>query len=152
MPQDVTARGYIWSQCALHLTSWPSCSLHLKTWPNSMTISNGLSLITYISKDLISCQWQFQMGGISESVLFIWQVDCFKWVLTDDIDQAILDLLALTVSCRGIYLNLYTSSENMNSFQVLALHHRGLFYKRPIKWQIHAICEKHANLWNMFIT
>ena len=26
--------GYIWSQCALHLTSWPNCSLHLKTWPH----------------------------------------------------------------------------------------------------------------------
>ena len=37
---------YIWSQCALHLTSWPSCLLHLKTWPNSATISYGLSLTT----------------------------------------------------------------------------------------------------------
>ena len=31
----------------------------------------------------------------------------------------------------GGKLELDTSSENMNSFQVLLLHHRGLFYKRP---------------------
>ena len=38
--------GYIWSHCALHLTSCPSWTLNLKTWPNSVTVSNGLSLKT----------------------------------------------------------------------------------------------------------
>ena len=28
-------RGYILSQCALHLKTWLSCALHLKTWHNS---------------------------------------------------------------------------------------------------------------------
>ena len=37
---------YIWSHCALHLTSSPTWTLHLQTWPNSMTILNGLSLQT----------------------------------------------------------------------------------------------------------
>ena len=52
--------GYIWSQCALHMTSRPSCALHLKTWPH--------------------CN------------------NCFKWALTEDIDQNILDRLSLAVS------------------------------------------------------
>ena len=77
------------------------------------------------------------MGGISDlSVHFIWQVDHFEWALTEDIDQAILDLLSLTVLCREIYLNLYTSSENMNSFLVWVLHHRGLFHERSIKYNL----------------
>ena len=33
----------------------------------------------------------------------------------------------------GGKLELDTSSENMNSYQVLLLHHRGLFYKRPLR-------------------
>ena len=46
--------------------------------------------------------------------------DCFKWVLTSDIDQPIVDLLSLTVSIVGggaVYLaaDLQMSSENLNS-------------------------------------
>ena len=81
-------RGYMWSHCALHLTSWPTWTLHLKTWPNSMTVSNGLSLQTQISYDFISCHWHFEMGGISEHFIwqvdlvehFIWKVDLILWL------------------------------------------------------------------------
>ena len=39
----------------------------------------------------------------------------------------------------GGKLELDTSSENMNSFRVLLLHHRGLFYERPIRQVLSSI-------------
>ena len=57
---------------------------------------------------------------------------------------------ALLLVGRGDKLELDTSSENMNSFQVLVLHHRGLFYERPIKEQyqshLHVYCQSHLQL------
>ena len=59
----------------------------------------------------------------------------FEGALTEDIDQAILDLLSLTVSCVGggyFLISAFTSSEKMSSLRNLLLLHWGLFYERPI--------------------
>ena len=43
-------------------------------------------------------------------------------------------------------ISVCTSSENMSSFQVWVLHHRGLFYERPIRVYRHQeICEEEYN-------
>ena len=54
-----------------------------------------------------SCHWQFKLGGFRSSEgtphLKTWpnSADHFGWALTEGIDQAILDLLLLTISCGG---------------------------------------------------
>ena len=41
---------------------------YLGTSYYKLTVSNGLSLTTWSSKDVTSSDWQFHMGGISESL------------------------------------------------------------------------------------
>ena len=72
----------------LHLTSWPTWTLHLKAWPNSAICTHHLIC------------W----GGISESVHFIWKY------------ELISDVCGHFIWHRGVYLNLNTSSENINSY------------------------------------
>ena len=54
-----------------HISSW---SLHLRSsrgvYLNTLSVSNGLSLTTWISEELSSWHWQFCIGGISENVIW----------------------------------------------------------------------------------
>ena len=106
------------SSLLLSLLSW--WGVYLST----SSVSNELSLTTWMSKDLSSWHWQFHIGGISEHFI------CFEWALIDNMDQQRTLLLVLAVSYRG-YIG-RTSSENLNSFWVWLLLHRGLFYEIPI--------------------
>ena len=52
--------------------------------------------------------------------------------LEGDSGSKLEGVLLLVGRGDGDKLDLDTSSENMNSFAVLLLHHRGLFYERPM--------------------
>ena len=101
-----TGGGYIWSQCALHLTSWPSCSLHLKTWHNSALCHEMSLLGGYIWSQ---CALHLKSWPSCSLHLKTWPNcnDHFKWALTEDMAQTILDLLSLTVSNGGIILSVH---------------------------------------------
>ena len=64
-------------------------------------------------------------------------------------------ILLFTTRCHSLggKLELYTSSENMNSLQNLLLLHRGLFYKRPTSLKMHLYKSKKRTCpVNIFIT
>ena len=44
--------------------NWHSWPLDISSSVNHLTVSNGLSLQTFISQSVICCKWQFQMGSI----------------------------------------------------------------------------------------
>ena len=132
-----------------------------------------------MSYDFIPCHWQFQMGGISEHFIwqadlvehFIWKLDLILWLFqmgshwrhrlgnswsavtgsftwgvylnlntsSENINSYLMSVCTSSCSLhltttRGVCLTayLYTSSANVNSFQVWVLLHRGLFFERPI--------------------
>ena len=94
------------SQCQHDLTS--CCS-----WSPDVTIGGYI----WSSCALHLKSWPYS----SSSVHIIWK------------DDLIL-LLATRCHYQGVHLIfMCTSSENMSSFWVWVLHHRGLFYKRPTR-------------------
>ena len=141
--------GFIW---ALHLTSWPSWTLHLKTWPNSAVCDLLGHFIWKLDLILPSVHiilfggyiwqliWVLHLTSWPSCALHLktWpnSVICFKWALTDNIDQWRLHLLSLAVSCWGyiweliwvLHLKIWTH------LPFYALLHRRSFhitYKRP---------------------
>ena len=48
--------------------------------------------------------------------------DCFEWALTSDIDQPILDLLALTVSIGGSICQVWCSGIQGIYAQLMGVH------------------------------
>ena len=70
-----------------------------------------------------------------------------KVTLAVNLKVTLVVAVNLKVPCSwlvGGKLELDTSSENMNSFPVLLLHHRGLFYERPISTFLAIAVTKHS--------
>ena len=123
--------GYMW---ALHLTSWPSWTLHLKTWPNSAVCDLLGPFIWKLDLILLSVHiilfggyiwqliWVLHLTSWPSCALHLKTLPnsavCFKWALTDAIDQWRLHLLSLAVLCGG-----WGISESLSGYFIWKFEH-----------------------------
>ena len=136
-PEDVSIGGYI---CICKMSSQPDAWLLMSSWPYVVLLLTtrclywGVHLTVYCIFNCVLQNVKMTLGstGLGHQMPlpggYIWlstafSIACFR--------MAPWPYIVLLMATRCLYWG-YISSEIMNSFWVWLLHHRGLFYKRPI--------------------
>ena len=125
---------FIYNRCMTYLSkSWtPNDSIYSFTHCKAvtkLTVSNGLSLQTFISQCMISCNWWFQMGGSLSDLpifiyygymcivlyIYIWKVFCVIVCISTERERDLKSWNALHMrfpsflSCHNIYIYIYAA-------------------------------------------